>query len=72
MVRLLLHHDRTRCDSIALRDVTDAQRHKVAAAELAVDPQVKQKKGGPKAAWESHARPGCYRVPGGDPALRVA
>jgi hypothetical protein len=40
MVRLLLHDDRTRYYSIALRNVTDAQRHQVAAAELAVDSQV--------------------------------
>ena len=40
MVRLFLHDDRTRYYSIALRNVTDAQRDEVAAAQLAVDAKV--------------------------------
>ena len=41
-LRLLLHDDGTRSDLIAMADVADLEFHKIAAAQLAVDSEIKK------------------------------
>jgi hypothetical protein len=41
--RLLLHHHRTRPDTATADEVTDANLHYIATAQLAVDGQVEQR-----------------------------
>jgi hypothetical protein len=43
-LRFLLHDDCTRSDSIAMCDVANAQLNEIAAAQFAVDRQIKQRK----------------------------